>query len=77
MIKFLTVPALIALLVMANSAAFARGMGASSFAPGHETRTHGASAKAPGRLFLSSGRHSLPGHPGASGFAPGHRFHHR
>ena len=79
MIKFLTMPALITLLIVANSAAFARGMGASSFAPGHETRvpgTHGASAKAPGRLFLSSGRHSLPGHPGASGFAPGHQFHH-
>jgi len=80
MIKFLTMPALVTLLIVANSAAFARGMGASSFAPGHETRvagTHGASAKAPGRLFLSTGRHSLPGHPGASGFAPGHQFHRR
>jgi hypothetical protein len=80
MIKFLTMPALVTLLLVASSAAFARGMGASSFAPGRETRvsgTHGASAKAPGRLFLSSGRHSLPGHPGASGFAPGHRVHHR
>jgi len=80
MIKFLTIPAMITLLLVVNSAAVARGMGASSFAPGHETRVpgaHGASARAPGRLFLSSGRHSLPGHPGASGYAPGHRFHHR
>jgi hypothetical protein len=84
MTKFLALAAtLMALLIAAESVAFARGMGgsgASSFAPGHEARvpgTPGASAKAPGRLFLSSGRHSLPGHPGASGFAPGHRFHHR
>jgi hypothetical protein len=35
MIKFLTVPVLIALLIVPNSAAFARGMGASSFAPSH------------------------------------------
>ena len=35
MIKFLTVPVLIALLIVSNLAAFARGMGASSFAPGH------------------------------------------
>jgi hypothetical protein len=33
MIKFLTMPALITLLIVANSAAVARGMGASSFAP--------------------------------------------
>jgi hypothetical protein len=78
MIKFLTIPALVTLLIVANSAAFARGMGVSSFAPGHETRlpgTHGASGNAPGRLFLSTGRHSLSGHPGASGFAPGHHHH--
>ncbi len=35
MIEFLTVPVLIALLIVSNSAAFARGIGASSFAPGH------------------------------------------
>ena len=35
MIKFLTVPVLIALLIVPNSGAFAGGMGASSFAPGH------------------------------------------
>ena len=35
MIKFLTVPVLIALLIVSNLAAFARGMSASSFAPGH------------------------------------------
>jgi hypothetical protein len=34
MIKFLTVPTLITLLLVVNSAAVARGMGASSFAPG-------------------------------------------
>lgn len=85
MTKFLTLAAaLMVLLIAAESPAFARGMGrgpgASSFAPGHETRrpgTHGASGNAPGQLFLSAGRHSLPGHPGASGFAPGHKFHHR
>jgi hypothetical protein len=80
MVKFLTMPALVTLLIVANSAAFARGMGASSFAPGHERRvpgTQGASGNAPGHLFLSTGRHSLPGHPGASGFAPGRQFHRR
>ena len=35
MIKFLTVPVLIALLIVSNLAEFARGMDASSFAPGH------------------------------------------
>ena len=35
MIKFLTVPVLIALLIVPNSATFARGIGASSSAPGH------------------------------------------
>ena len=35
MIKFLTVPVLIELLILSNSAALARGMGASNFAPGH------------------------------------------
>ena len=79
--------ALMTLLIVADTPASARGMegsmggpGASTFAPGHETRvpgSHGASAKAPGRLFNRAGHHSLPGHPGASGFAPGHRFHHR
>jgi hypothetical protein len=84
MTKFLKLAAtLAALLIAAETGAFARGIGgpgASSFAPGHEARvpgTPGASAKAPGRLFLSAGRHSLPGNPGASGFAPGHQFHHR
>lgn len=81
MTKFLTLAAaLMALVVAAESMAFARGMGASGFAPGHEARvpgTPGASGNAPGRLFLRSGRHSLSGHPGASGFAPGHEFHHR
>jgi hypothetical protein len=83
MTKFLTLAAaLTALLIAAESPAFARAMGggpgASSFAPGHETRrpgTHGASGNAPGQLFLRHG--SVPGHPGASGFAPGHQFHHR
>jgi hypothetical protein len=31
----ITVPVLIALLILSNSAAFARGIVASSFAPGH------------------------------------------
>jgi hypothetical protein len=89
MTKFLIpTAALMALLIVTGTAASARDMGAgstggpgaSSFTAGHEARvrgTHGASAKAPGRLFLRAGHHSLPGHPGASGFAPGHRFHHR
>jgi hypothetical protein len=80
MTKFLKLAATLeAMLIAAESGAFARGIGgpgASSFAPGHAARVPGTSG-APGRLFLSSGRHSLPGHPGASGYAPGHRFHHR
>jgi hypothetical protein len=76
MTKFLIPAAALITLLVVTDAAFAAG--ASSFAPGREMHgRHGASARAPGRLFLSSGRHSLPGHPGASGYAPGHRFHHR
>jgi hypothetical protein len=63
--------ALIALLAVTD-VAFAAG--ASKFAPGRETRmsgTHGASFNAPGRMYLRAGKKSLPGHPGASGYAPG------
>jgi hypothetical protein len=82
MTKFLTVPALAALLIVANSAAFARG-GASSFAPGqrfvqsgHQSQfgLPGASGYTPRQLFLHQRCSSTHG---VSGCAPGHRFHHR
>jgi hypothetical protein len=61
--------ALIALLVVTD-AAFAAG--ASRFAPGREMHgRHGASANAPGRLYLMHHKTSINGHPGASGYAPG------
>jgi hypothetical protein len=69
------------LVVATASAGYARGGGASGFAPGTSFRTTGpvaghpgASGFAPGHLFRAHG--SVRGHPGASGFAPGHRFTH-
>ena len=53
-----------------EAAAFAAG--ASRFAPGREMHgRHGASANAPGRLYLMHHKTSINGHPGASGYAPG------
>ena len=59
MTKILSFAAVVGLLVAASSTADARGMGmgASSFAPGQSFRAHGPVA----------------GHPGASGYAPGHQ----
>jgi hypothetical protein len=64
--------ALITLLVVSDTA-FAAG--ASRFAPGRQVihGKHGASAHAPGHLFLSKG--PISGHPGASGYAPGRHAH--
>ena len=80
MTKFLSLAAVIGLLVAASSTADARG-GASAFAPGQSFRAFGAvpghpgaSGYAPGHLRRIHG--SVPGHPGASGYAPGHRFMH-
>jgi len=71
----------VSLLVITASACYARGGGASAFAPGTSFRANGpvaghpgASGYAPGHLFRAHG--GLRGHPGASGFAPGHRFAH-
>lgn len=78
MIKILSF-AVMATLLIAASAANARGFGASTYAPGQEFRTHGpvaghpgASGYAPGQLKREHG--PVRGHPGASGYAPGHRF---
>jgi hypothetical protein len=82
MTKILSFAVVVGLLVATSSTADARGMGASSFAPGQSFRAHGsvaghpgASGYAPGRLMQAHG--SLRGHPGASGYGPEHRFIHR
>jgi hypothetical protein len=90
MTKILSCTAVVGLLI-ASSSAFAGGghglggtpgIGASSFAPGHEFKTGaagsvggpGASGYAPGRQYIiDSGRAPLLGSPGASGYAPGLR----
>jgi len=69
MIRILALATVAALLVVPSSSAFAV-RGASSRAPGHEKLSHhGASSFAPGQEFRKHG--SVPGHPGASGYAPG------
>jgi hypothetical protein len=72
MTKFLIPAAALITLLVVTDAAFAAG--ASRFAPGHNKmhRTHAASFNSPGHMYLRHG--SLPGHPGASGYAPGHHF---
>jgi hypothetical protein len=75
MTKFLIPAAALITLLVVTDAAFAAGK--SKFAPGHEMRptgTHGASFNAPGRMYLRAGKKSVPGHPGASGYAPGHHM---
>jgi hypothetical protein len=79
--RFLLFVAAASLVVATASAGYARGGGASGFAPGTSFRASGpvaghpgASGFAPGHLFRAHG--SVRGHPGASGFAPGHRFMH-
>jgi hypothetical protein len=70
MTKFLIPAVALITLLVVTDAAFAAG--ASSFAPGREMHgRHGASANAPGHMYLRAGKKSLPGHPGASGYAPG------
>jgi hypothetical protein len=72
MTKFLIPAAALITLLVLTDAAFAAG--ASSFAPGREMHgRHGASASAPGRLYLMHRKTSIKGHPGASGYAPGQR----
>jgi hypothetical protein len=67
MTKFLIPAAALITLLVVTDAAFA-----SSFAPGREMHgRHGASANAPGRLYLMHHKTSVKGHPGASGYAPG------
>jgi len=70
MTKFLIPAAALITLLVVTDAAFAAG--ASRFAPGREMHgRHGASANAPGRLYLMHHKTSINGHPGASGYAPG------
>jgi hypothetical protein len=70
MTKFLIPAAALITLLVVTDAAFAAG--ASRFAPGREMHgRHGASANAPGRLYLMHHKTSIKGHPGASGYAPG------
>jgi hypothetical protein len=73
MTKFLVPAAALITLLVVTDAAFAAG--ASSFAPGHKRHhmsgTPGASFNSPGHMYLRAGKKSLPGHPGASGYAPG------
>jgi hypothetical protein len=73
MTKLLISAAALITLLVVTDAAFATG--ASRFAPGRHVihGKHGASAHAPGHLFLSKG--PVPGHPGASGYAPGRHVH--
>jgi hypothetical protein len=67
---FIPAAALITILIVTD-AAFAAG--ASSFAPGHEMHgRHGASAHAPGRLYLMNHKTPINNRPGAAGYAPGH-----
>jgi len=79
--RVLLLVAAASLAAATTSAGYARGGGASGFAPGTSFRAHGsvaghpgASGYAPGHLFRAHS--SVRGHPGASGFAPGHRFTH-
>jgi hypothetical protein len=71
MTKLLISAAALITLLVVTDAAFAAS--ASRVAPGRHTlhAKHGASASSPGHLFLLHG--SVRGHPGASGWAPGHR----
>ncbi len=78
MSKILTLAAVMALAIAAQSTAFARSGGASSVAPGHEFRTYdsvrgypGASGYTPRQLYL---HHRCKSTHGVSGCAPGHRF---
>ena len=72
MTKLLISAATLITLLVVTDAAFAAG--ASRYAPGHKTHhKHGASSNSPGHMYLSARKRSLPGHPGASGYAPGHR----
>ena len=70
MTKLLISAAALITLLLVTDTAFAAG--ASRFAPGRHVihGKHGASANAPGHLFLQHG--SVRGHSGASGYAPGH-----
>lgn len=68
MTKFLIPAAALITLLVVTDAAFAAG--AKRFAPGHEMRR----ASAPGQLYLSKNKMPLGHHPGASGYAPGHKF---
>jgi hypothetical protein len=73
MTKFLIPAAALITLLVVTDATFAAG--ASSFAPGRQMHgRHGASANAPGRLYLMHHKTSIKGHPGASGYAPGHHL---
>jgi hypothetical protein len=81
MTKVLSLVVAASLVVATASAGYARGGGASGFAPGTSFRTMGpvaghpgASGRSPGHEFQAFG--SVRGHPGASGFTPGHRFTH-
>jgi hypothetical protein len=84
MTKIMSCAAVVGLLV-ASSSAFAGGrggtpgVGASSFAPGHEVRTGapgsvggpGASGYAPGRQYIENRGTTTGTGPGASVYAPG------
>jgi hypothetical protein len=81
MTKILSVLVAGSLVVATASAGYARGGGASGFAPGTQFRASGsvaghpgASGRSPGHEFQAFG--AMRGHPGASGYAPGHRFTH-
>jgi hypothetical protein len=70
MTKLLISAAALITLLVVTDAAFAAG------APGHKTHhMHGASSNSPGHMYLSAGKRSVRGHPGASGYAPGHHVH--
>jgi hypothetical protein len=77
MTKFLMPAAALITLLVGTDAAFAAG--ASKYAPGHKPHhmfgTPGASHNAPGHMYLRAGKKSIPGHPGASGYAPGQHVH--
>jgi hypothetical protein len=86
MTKILSCTAVVGLLIASSSAlaggghglGATPGIGASSFAPGHEIKTGatgsvggpGASGYAPGRQYIDSGRATIGGSPGASGYTP-------
>jgi hypothetical protein len=68
---FIPAAALITLLVVTDAAGASSG--ASRHAPGHEMHgRHGASANAPGRLYLMHNKTPINGRPGAAGYAPSH-----